>query len=256
MLQDRVALVTGGAQGLGEAICHRLAREGAHVVVADLNLAGAERVAVEIEAQTDRCAVDVTDEAQVAAMVGRAVDEFGRLDILVSNAGILISGPVDEFPAEKWRAVIEVNLVGYFLCAKHAARVMKAQRGGVIVQINSKSGKKGSYRNSAYAASKFGGIGLTQSIALELAEYGVRVNAVCPGNVLDSPLWVDSLYAQFAEKWGITEEEVRQRYIDQVPMKRGCTYEDVCNVVVFLASDQASYMTGQAVNVSGGQEMG
>jgi len=259
-LQDRIAIVTGGAQGLGEAICHRLAREGAHVVVADLNLEGAERVAAEIEARTERRAVgvgvDVTAEEQVAAMIERAVTEFGRLDILVSNAGILIAGAVDEFPAEKWRAVIEVNLVGYFLCAKHAAGVMKAQRSGVIVQINSKSGKKGSYKSSAYAASKFGGIGLTQSLALELAEYGVRVNAVCPGNLLDSPLWVDSLYAQYAEKWGISEEEVRQKYLDQVPLKRGCTYEDVCNVVVFLASDQAGYMTGQAVNVTGGQEMG
>ena len=259
LLSDRIALVTGGAQGLGEAICWRLAREGAHVVVADLNREGAERVASEIAAQTDRRAVavgvDVTDEEQVAAMVDRAVAEFGRLDVLVSNAGILIAAAVDEFPAEKWRAVIDVNLVGYFHCAKHAARVMKAQRSGVIVQINSKSGKKGSYKNSAYAASKFGAIGLTQSIALELAEYGVRVNAVCPGNMLDSPLWVDSLYKQYAKKWGITEEEVRQKYIDQVPMKRGCTYEDVCNVVVFLASDQAGYMTGQAVNVTGGQEM-
>jgi len=264
-LQDQIAIVTGGAQGLGEAICYRMAREGAHVVVADLNLEGAKSVATAIVVRTDRRAiavqVDVTDEAQVAAMVDRAVQEFGRLDILVSNAGILIAGPIDEFPADKWRAVINVNLFGYFLCAKHAARVMKTQRGGtgkqggVIIQINSKSGKKGSYKNSAYAASKFGGIGLTQSIALELAEYDVRVNAVCPGNLLDSPLWVDSLYAQYAEKWGITEEEVRQKYIDQVPMKRGCTYEDVCNVVVFLASDQASYMTGQAINVTGGQEM-
>jgi len=258
-LRDRVAIITGGAQGLGEAICRRLAREGAHVVVADLNLEGAERVASEVMAQTDRRAialqVDVTDEAQVAAMVDRAVQEFGRLDVLVSNAGILIAEPLDEFPADKWQAVINVNLFGYFLCAKHAARVMKAQRSGVIIQINSKSGKKGSYRNSAYAASKFGGIGLTQSIALELAEHNVRVNAVCPGNLLDSPLWVDSLYKQYAEKWGITEEEVRQKYIDQAPMKRGCTYDDVCNVVVFLASDQASYMTGQAINVTGGQEM-
>jgi len=258
-LQDRIAIVTGGAQGLGEAICRRLAREGAYVVVADLNLEGAERVVADIMAQTDRRAiavqVDVTDEDQVAAMVDCTVEEFGRLDILVSNAGILIAEPVEEFPAEKWRAVINVNLFGYFLCAKHAARVMKVQRSGVIIQINSKSGKKGSYKNSAYAAAKFGGIGLTQSIALELAEYNVRVNAVCPGNLLDSPLWVDSLYKQYARKWGITEEEVRQRYIDQVPMKRGCTYEDVCNVVVFLSSDQASYMTGQAINVTGGQEM-
>ena len=259
-LQDRIAIVAGGAQGLGEAICHRLAREGAHVAVADLNLEGAERVAVEIVAQTDRRAIavqtDVTDEAQVAAMVGRAVEEFGRLDVLVSNAGILFAEPIDAFPADRWRAVIDVNLVGYFLCAKHAARVMKAQRSGVIIQINSKSGKKGSYKNSAYAASKFGGIGLTQSIALELAEYNVRVNAVCPGNLLDSPLWVDSLYAQYAKKWGITEQDVRQKYIDQVPMQRGCTYDDVTNVVVFLASDQSSYMTGQAINVTGGQEMG
>jgi sorbitol-6-phosphate 2-dehydrogenase len=260
VLQDRVALVTGGAQGLGEALCLRLAREGAHVVVADLNLEGAERVAAQIAAQTDRRAlavkVDVTDEAQVAAMVARAVGEFGRLDVLVSNAGILIAGAVDEIEADKWRKVVEVNLFGYFLCAKHAARAMKAQRSGVIIQINSKSGKRGSYKNSAYAASKFGGIGLTQSLALELAEYNVRVNAVCPGNLLDSPLWVDSLYRQYAKKWGISEEEVRQKYVEQVPLKRGCTYEDVCNVVVFLASDGASYMTGQAINVTGGQEMG
>ncbi|MGD9498798.1 MAG: SDR family oxidoreductase, partial [Armatimonadota bacterium] len=124
-----------------------------------------------------------------------------------------------------------------------------------IIQINSKSGKQGSFKNSAYAASKFGGIGLTQSLALEFAEAGIRVNAVCPGNLLDSPLWVNSLYAQYAERWGITEAEVRQKYIDQVPMKRGCTYDDVANVVVFLASDAAGYMTGQAINVTGGQIM-
>jgi len=265
ILQDKVAVVTGGAQGLGQAICWRLAREGCNVVVADLKVDAAERTAADIsqylqdEAQGNRRAiavpVDVTDEPGVAAVVDRTVEEFGQLDILVSNAGILIAGEIDEFPAAKWHAVIEVNLFGYFLCAKHAARVMKARQSGVIIQINSKSGKKGSYRSSAYAASKFGGIGLTQSIALELAEDNVRVNAVCPGNLLDSRLWVDSLYSQYAKRWNITEEEVRQKYIDQVPMKRTCTYDDVCDVVVFLASDQSSYMTGQAINVTGGQEM-
>jgi len=258
-LVAKIAIVTGGAQGLGEAICHRLAQEGAHVVVADLNQVAAQRVAASLVAQANGRAlaigVDVTDETQVEAMVQSAVQEFGRLDIFVSNAGILIAEAVDEFAADKWRAVMNVNLFGYFLCAKHAARVMKEQRSGVIIQINSKSGKKGSYKNSAYAASKFGGIGLTQSIALELAEYGVRVNAICPGNLIDSPLWVDSLFAQYAKKWGITKEEVRQKYIDQVPMKRGCTYDDVTNALVFLASDQAGYMTGQAINVTGGQEM-
>ena len=259
LLEDRVAFVTGGGQGLGQAISKRLVQEGAHVLIADLNEESAKTTAAESVAGSDRRAlgvkVDVTDEAQVKGAVERAVQEFGRLDIVVSNAGILIAEEVAEFPAEKWQAVINVNLLGYFLVAKHAARVMKEQHSGVILQINSKSGKKGSYKSSAYAASKFGGIGLTQSIALELAEYGVRVNAVCPGNLLDSPLWVNSLYSQYAKKWGITEEQVRQRYVDQVPMKRGCTYEDVCNVVVFLASDQASYMTGQAINVTGGQEM-
>ena len=258
-LQDKIAIVTGGAQGLGAAICLRLAQEGAHVVVADLNLPGAEATADAVAAQTGQrtlaVKVDVTDEAQVAALVDRTVEAFGRLDILISNAGVLVAGEIDTFPAEKWRFVINVNLFGYFLVAKHAVRVMKPQKSGVIVQINSKSGKKGSYKNSAYAASKFGGIGLTQSLALELAEDGIRVNAVCPGNMLDSPLWVNSLYAQYAKKWGITEEEVRQKYINQVPMKRGCTYEDVCNVVVFLASEQSAYMTGQAINVTGGQEM-
>ena len=265
ILQDRVALVTGGGQGLGQAICWRLAREGCSVVVADLNQQTASETAAAIDQylrnevgskqRAIAIQVNVTDEAQVTTMVERTVQEFGRIDILVANAGILIAGEVTEFPAEKWRAVIDVNLFGYFLCAKHAARVMKQQGGGVIIQINSKSGKRGSYKSSAYAASKFGGIGLTQSLALELAEYGVRVNAVCPGNLLDSPLWVDSLYQQYAKRWGISEEEVRQKYMDQVPMKRGCTYDDVNNVVIFLASDQASYMTGQAINVTGGQEM-
>jgi sorbitol-6-phosphate 2-dehydrogenase len=258
-LKDKIALVTGGAQGLGAAIALRLAQEGCDVAIADINEESSTTTAAQIALETGRrtiaMKIDVTDEAQVSAGVDRTVEELGRLDICVSNAGILISEEITEFPPEKWKAVIMVNLFGYFLVSKHAARVMKAQRSGSIIQINSKSGKKGSYKNSAYAASKFGGIGHTQSIALELAEFGVRVNAICPGNLLDSPLWVDSLYKQYAKKWGITEEEVRQRYIDQVPMKRGCTYEDVCNVVVFLASDQSSYMTGQAINVTGGQEM-
>jgi sorbitol-6-phosphate 2-dehydrogenase len=150
---------------------------------------------------------------------------------------------------------MEVNLVGQMLCMKHALRVMTESGSGSYIQINSKSGKKGSFKNSAYAASKFGGIGLVQSAALEVAETGVRVNAVCPGNLLDSPLWTESLFKQYARNQGITEEEVRQKYINQVPMRRPCRYEDVCNVVTFLASDDAGYMTGQALNVTGGQEM-
>jgi len=228
--------------------------------VADINLEGARETAARIANETGRrilaVEMDVADEQSVAEAMAGCVGELGGLDIVVSNAGILIAGETAQFEVSDWRRVIEVNLVGYFVVAKQAARIM-LERGtrGSIVQINSKSGKKGSFRNSAYAAGKFGGIGLTQSLALEFAEEGIRVNALCPGNLLDSPLWVDSLYAQYAERWGITEEEVRQKYVDQVPMKRGCTYEDVGNTVVFLASDQASYMTGQAINVTGGQIM-
>ena len=168
---------------------------------------------------------------------------------------ILIAKSIVDFPSNEWKKMIDVNLFGYFLCAKHAAIAMIPNKKGNIIQINSKSGKKGSYRNSAYSASKFGGIGLTQSLALDLAEHNIRVNAICPGNLLDSPLWVNSLFDQYSKNRGLSVEEIRQKYLNQVPLKRYCTYEDVANVMVFLASDDSSYMTGQAVNVTGGQEM-
>lgn len=259
-LKDRTAVITGAAQGLGEAIALRLAQEGCSALtIVDRNAekvrSVGERIEQEFGVRTLARQTDITDAHQVASMVEQTVTAFGRLDIMVSNAGILKAHDIVEFPVEEWRAVIEVNLIGYFLCAQAAARVMVPQKSGVILQINSKSGKKGSFRNSAYAASKFGGIGLTQSIALDLAPHGVRVNAICPGNLLDGTLWQDSLYDQYARTQGITLEEVRRKYESQVPLGRGCAYADVCNVVVFLASEDASYMTGQAINVTGGQEM-
>lgn len=257
-LKDRVALVTGAGQGLGEALARRLAAEGAAVAIADVNASAAEAVAASLRDAGSRAlgiAADVTDEASVAEMVRRTVAELGGLDILVSNAGILKAHDIQEFPLDDWKRVLDVNLTGYFLCAREAARVMAAQGRGAIIQINSKSGKKGSFRNSAYAASKFGGIGLTQSLALDLAPFGVRVNAVCPGNLLDGSLWQQSLYEQYAKKWGLTPEEVRKKYEEQVPLGRGCQYNDVANVVVFLASEESSYMTGQALNVTGGQQL-
>jgi len=258
-LKGKTAVVTGGGQGLGKAICLRLAEEGCNVVVADINPKTIQETAQQInevcDVKAEGIVTDVTQEEQVRELMDQTVERFGSLDILVSNAGILIAKAIDEFPANEWLKVMEVNLYGYFLCAKHAARIMKEQGSGSIIQINSKSGKAGSYKNSAYASSKFGGIGLTQSLALELAEFGIRVNAVCPGNMLDSPLWVDSLFEQYARTRSMTVDEVREYYINKVPLKRGCTYEDVCNVLVFLASDKSSYMTGQAINVTGGQEM-
>lgn len=259
-LTGKRAIVTGAARGLGAAIAERLLVEGCRTMACDIQEQALNETCAKLQkrfgnenAACFRC--DITKEDDVRALVENAARLWGGLDIFVANAGILVSGPITEFDAAQWRKVIEVNLVGSMLCMKHALGLMERQGSGVFIEINSKSGKKGSFRNSAYAASKFGGIGLVQSAALEMADKGVRVNAVCPGNLLDSPLWTESLFKQYARNQGLTEEQVRQKYVDQVPMKRPCAYEDVCNVVVFLASNKASYMTGQAVNVTGGQVM-
>ncbi len=259
MLKDKVAVVTGAGQGLGAAIAERLIDEGCRVLLADIQEKQVSETVAKLNAAQGNCALgatcDVTVEDDVQALVDLAIKQWEKIDVFVANAGILISGPLVDFDVARWRKVIDVNLVGQMICMKHALRAMALHKGGSFIQINSKSGKKGSFSNSAYAASKFGSIGLVQSAALEMAAQGVRVNAVCPGNLLDSPLWVNSLFAQYAKNQGITETQVRQKYIDQVPMRRGCRYEDVCNLVAFLASDQSSYMTGQAINVTGGQEM-
>lgn len=266
MLKDRVAVITGGAQGLGAALSERLAREGCAVAIFDRQAESAEQTAKRVTVATGRPALavagDVTVEAEVEALFARARAAFGRVDIVVANAAILVAEPICTADAEQWRAVMNVNLFGQFLTFKHACRIMKEQKAGAIIQISSKSGKRGSAANSAYSASKFGGIGLVQSVALEMAPFGVRVNAVCPGNLLDSPLWTDpehGLFVQYFRAGKVpgarTLDDVRRHYIQQVPMGRGCQYEDVGNAVVFLASDFASYMTGQALNVTGGQEM-
>ncbi len=253
-LENKVAVITGAAQGLGEALAQRLDAEGCKVVLGDINIEAVTKVA---EGLKDAVAVEVNvcKEDQVANLFKVAEEKYGRVDITVCNAAILLADAAVDFDLDKWKLMLDVNLTGYFLTARYAAKSMLKNGYGSIVQINSKSGKKGSFKNSAYAASKFGGIGFTQSLALEMAESGIRVNSVCPGNMLDSPLWVNSLYKQYAKNQGITEEEVRAKYVNAVPMKRGCQYEDVANLMVFLASDQSSYITGQAMNVTGGQEM-
>ena len=264
-LTGKTAVVTGGAQGLGYALAGRLSAEGVRVVLADIDAAKSEAAAATLSAQTGVASLgvraDVTDPVQCAAMVAAAVDTWGRLDILVANAGILKAGDIGEMDVADFRRVVDVNLTGYFLSAQAAARAMRTQdpgpdgQRGSIVHINSKSGKKGSFRNGAYAASKFAGIGLTQSIALDLAPDAIRVNAVCPGNLLDGTLWQDSLFEQYAQTQGLTREQVRAKYEGQVPLGRGATYDDIAGVVVFLCSEDARYMTGQAINVPGGQEM-
>jgi sorbitol-6-phosphate 2-dehydrogenase len=265
-LTGKIAVVTGGAQGLGRAIAERMAREGCKLAVADVNETGCAETCAAIARETGAkvlpVKVDVSQEAEVERMFAAVAHEFGRVDIVVSNAAILIAEPIAEADAARWHKVMEINLFGYFLVTKHACRIMKGQRSGSIININSKSGKRGSAANSAYAATKFGSIGHTQSVALEMAPYNVRCNAICPGNLLESPLWTDperGLFVQYLRAGKVpgakTIEDVRLAYVEMVPMKRGCAYDDVCNAVVFLASDQSSYITGVALSVTGGQEM-
>jgi rhamnose utilization protein RhaD (predicted bifunctional aldolase and dehydrogenase)/NAD(P)-dependent dehydrogenase (short-subunit alcohol dehydrogenase family) len=266
-----VVVVTGAAQGFGHAIAADVVAQGGHVVLADINaeLAQREAEALAVEFGDGRAigvALDVTDDASVAACFDEVVRRFGGFDVLVSNAGILRAGGVTTQPVAEFDAVTRVNYRGYFLCVRHAAPILARQHRsrpeywGDIVEINSKSGLTGSSRNSAYAGSKFGGIGLTQSFALELVGDGIKVNAICPGNFLDGPLWSDpdsGLFVQYLRQGKVpgakTIEDVRRVYEGKVPMGRGCTPADVLEALYYVVAQK--YETGQAVPVTGGQVM-
>lgn len=257
-IENKVALVAGGGQSLGETLSYRLAADGYDVVVADINFQNAERIAQNVEGKYGKKAIafkaDFTKENEVSELIEKSVNHLSSIDLLVYVAGVAKSKKITDFNLEDWKLTLDVNLSGYFLCAREVSKQMIKQGGGNIIQINSKSGKIGSKHNSAYSASKFGGVGLTQSLALDLAEHNIRVNSIMPGNLLNSPMF-QSLIPQYAEKLGIPEGEVEQVYIDKVPLKRGCTNDDIANAVIFYASDKASYMTGQSINVTGGQVM-
>ncbi len=259
-MTTQTAIVIGGGQTLGAFLCKGLAEAGYRVAVADINGDNAARVAAEINATrgAGRAAgftADATDEAAVDALAGAVDATFGRSDLLVYSAGVAKASPIWEFPLKDFERSLAVNLTGYFLCARAFARLM--MRDGIrgrIIEINSKSGKVGSKYNAGYSAAKFGGVGLTQSLALDLADRGITVNALMLGNLLKSPMF-QSLIPEYAKKLGIAEEAVEQAYIDKVPLKRGCDYQDVLNVLLFYASDRASYCTGQSINITGGQVM-
>ena len=256
---SKVALVVGGGKSLGAFLCKGLAEAGYRVAVADMDADSAKLTAseiAEVHGAENVMAVqaNATQEADVQRMVGAVDDRFGRIDLLVYNAGTATAAKIDQFPLDAWYRSIEVNLTGYFLCAREASKVMIRQNGGRIIQINSKSGKVGSKHNSGYSAAKFGGVGLTQSLALDLAEHNITVHSLMLGNLLKSPMF-QSLLPQYAKKLGIPEDQVEQVYIDKVPLKRGCDFQDVLNVLKFYASDEASYCTGQSINITGGQVM-
>ncbi len=265
-LAGKIAIVTGAAQGFGKGIAEEMHREGAIVVIADMNLPGAQAVADELGANAAAVEVNVTDEESVARMVQQTVERFGGLDILVSNAGVAKAGNLLELEKKTFDFVTNINYTGFFLCAKYAAAVMEAQHEadpewfGDIITINSKSGLEGSKNNYAYAGSKFGGIGLTQSFALELCPYNIKVNAICPGNYLDGPLWSDpekGLFVQYLNAGKVpgakTVEDVRRFYMAKVPMNRGCFPADVAKAIFYCVEQK--YETGQAIPVTGGQVM-
>lgn len=270
-VDGKVACVTGAAQGFGFEIACALAEQGAMLVLGDINIDGVTAAAEKINSKAGAdiaigIAMNVTNAGSVSDGITAAVKRFGGLDLFVANAGVVKAGSVKEIPERDFDFVTNVNYKGYFLCVQNAAPVMSVQHKANseswsdIIQINSKSGLAGSNKNGAYAGSKFGGIGLTQSFALELVEDGIKVNSVCPGNFLDGPLWSDpenGLFAQYLRSGKVpgakTIADVRHFYESKVPVGRGCTTGDVMKAV-FYAVDQM-YETGQALPVTGGQEM-
>jgi len=266
-----VAVVTGGAQGFGKGIAEELIREGACVVVADLNDKVGQATADELDDLAGSgnalfCHVDVTDLASIRTCIDEAVLAFGGVDLFVSNAGVLKAGGLDEMDEASFDLVTSVNYKAYFLGTKAVAPIMKRQHQlnshhrMDIIQINSKSGLVGSKNNFAYAGSKFGCIGLTQSFALELMPFNICVNSICPGNYFDGPLWSDpenGLFVQYLKAGKVpgakTVEDVRDHYFSRVPMGRGCLPKDVAKAIFYVREQR--YETGQAIPVAGGEVM-
>lgn len=266
----RIVVVTGAAQGFGRAIAEGFADEGAYVVVADLNIDGARRASDEINKRHGYVSVamkvDVSDEESVSELCGRAVLEFGGIDVFISCAGIVKAGGLSELSSADFELVTKVNYSGFYYCTKYASEVMWLENSVSpeyftdIIEINSKSGLSGSLKNFAYAGSKFGGIGLVESFALELAGQRTKVNAVCPGNYLDGKLWSDpenGLFVQYLRAGKVegarNVDDVRRYYESKVPLGRGCRPVDVIRAVFYLVEQE--YETGQALPVTGGQAM-
>ena len=257
--KGKLAVIIGGGQTLGAFLCEGLAENGFSIVCLDINEENAINTAKNIEEKYSVKAtglkIDATDEESVKKIFEYIDSQLGAIYLTIYSAGMASANKITEFSLSDWNKSIAVNLTGYFLCAKYTAQNMiKHNVKGSIIQINSKSGKVGSKHNSGYSAAKFGGWGLTQSLGLDLAEHGIRVHSLMLGNLLESPLF-NSLTPQYAKKLGVAEDQVKQIYIDKVPMKRGCEYKDVLHWILFYSSEFAEYETGQAINITGGQVM-
>lgn len=270
-VEGRTIIVTGAAQGFGEGIARELMAQGANIVVADLNEATGEKTAASFNEKAGAnkaifVKTNVADMASLRNLMKETILNFGALDAFVSNAGVVRAGGLDVMTPENFEFVTKINYEAYFFCAKVASLIMKIETRydpeyfADIIQVNSKSGLRGSKANFAYAGGKFGGIGLTQSFALELAPYRVKVNSICPGNYYDGPLWSNpenGLFIQYLNAGKVpgakTVQDVKDYYLAQVPMRKGCNPVDVCKAILY-AIDQTGE-TGQAIPVTGGQVM-
>lgn len=270
-VEGRTIIVTGAAQGFGEGIARELMAQGTNIVVADLNEATGEKTAASFNEKAGAnkaifVKTNVADMASLRNLMKETIVNFGALDAFVSNAGVVRAGGLDVMTPENFEFVTKINYEAYFFCAKVASHIMKIETKydpeyfADIIQVNSKSGLRGSKANFAYAGGKFGGIGLTQSFALELAPYRVKVNSICPGNYYDGPLWSNpenGLFIQYLNAGKVpgakTVQDVKDYYLAQVPMRKGCNPVDVCKAILY-AIDQTGE-TGQAIPVTGGQVM-
>ena len=256
-LKSKVAIVTGGASGLGRAIALALAGEGADVVIADVDQAKAAKAARQIEEAGGRAMAiktDVSSGADVQAMVEEAIEAFARIDILVNNAGVVgPQGPWADLTEEGYDYVVGIDFKGVFLCSKYVIPHMISQKGGKIINVASCAAKTGEQFNGLYSACKGAVWNLTQSLAAELGPHNINVNAVCPA-AMDTGL-MEKVYRERSEYFGFDPDELRKKIKGSYLLPRDLTVQDAANVVVFLASDKTNMMTGQAVNITGGIEM-
>ncbi|HWM79200.1 MAG TPA: SDR family NAD(P)-dependent oxidoreductase [Methylomirabilota bacterium] len=257
-LENRIALVTGAAKGMGRDICLTLAREGADLALAARDVPPLEKLKDEIEAQGRRALVvptDVTDEAAVERMVAKTLEAFGHIDILVNAAGVTgpIETPVQEIKAEDFRFVLEANVLGTFLPTKHVLPGMIARKYGKVVNISGTSGLRGYKYRAAYSSSKWALRGFTRTIALEAGPHNININALHPGIVAGDRM--DKLCREKGKKRGWTPEQVHQEYVNEMALRRVTTSQDIANAVLYLVSDDSKNMTGQSVTVDGGWDV-
>ncbi|TET45381.1 SDR family oxidoreductase [Candidatus Aerophobetes bacterium] len=255
MLPDKIAIVTGASKGIGRAIALRLAKEGANVVIADVDKDEGEKVAQMIREMGRDCLAvkcDVSNVQEVEGMVEKTMQKLGRIDILVNNAGVSSMAAMVELEEKDWDFNMDINAKGQFLCSRAVAKHMIKQKSGKIINNASLAAKRGARFLAHYSASKFAVLGLTYTMAIELAPYNITVNAVCPGIVE-----TDMIRREW--KWegdirGMTPDEVRNEVLGEILLGRLCQPEDVAGAVAFLASKDADYLTGQSINVNGGME--